>query len=43
MILIYNNDACGRPSMLTLGLLQHNVSFTIMWITSLVYNGRSER
>ena len=37
MVLIYNNVACGRPSMLT--LLQHNVSFTITWINSLVYNG----
>jgi len=34
VVLIYNNVACGRPSMLT--LLQHNVSFTIAWITSLV-------
>ena len=37
VVLIYNNVACGRPSMLT--LLQHNVSFTITWITSLAYNG----
>jgi len=36
-VLIYNNVACGRPSMLT--LLQHNMSFTITWITSLVYKG----
>ena len=44
VVLIYNNvacGACGRPSTLT--LLQHNVSFTITWITSLIYNGRSER